>query len=630
MSPGFAVADPGESPSARDILKACACRNSRCTCYLSAEVGHGNTHCPCHKDPNPSLTVSEKDGKVLWHCKAGCSQDSVASAIRQRPADTLPSLSSRSAQQAGTASKLVAVYDYVTAAGRVAQKGRFEDEGGNKSFKWRWKGSSSWDGWHNQATLADFGLWGADLLGDRLDEPVILCEGEKATQACRAKGLLSVCLPGGATQQDFGHALEPLRGRVVWPWPDNDDAGRDLMGRVRMVLDGEAAEVQIINVFDVVPLKGDADDFFKDHSLVALRDRERAGTLFAPYPAPGGPAVSTGTLRFRTAREIAEITPEWPDFLVEGLVAVESITEVDAKVKAGKSRLASGVACILAGRPFLERPTRHTPVVWLTEERDPTMRELLGRCGLLDTSELHILELHQTRGLPWPEIVLQVEEFARSQGATLVIVDTLGRWADLTKDEENDAGAAAAAMKPLEDLAAHGFAVVVARHDRKSGGELGDSARGSSGFAGAADIIVHLTRGNTNGHATRRTLECVGRFDAVPPRLVVEFSEGRYVLIGDANDAERKEARQFLLDYLPTAGGDEWRTEEDLVDLTEEKQVSIGRSTLQRATNELIAAGRVARKTGFGKTGRAYGYQLARVSDSPDLTDHISQKSTAI
>jgi putative DNA primase/helicase len=41
--------------------------------------------CPAHNDANPSLSISEADdGKILVHCHAGCSQDAVLDALRNR------------------------------------------------------------------------------------------------------------------------------------------------------------------------------------------------------------------------------------------------------------------------------------------------------------------------------------------------------------------------------------------------------------------------------------------------------------------------------------------------------------------------------------------------------------------
>lgn len=47
-------------------------------------------------------------------------------------------------------------------------------------------------------------------------------------------------------------------------------------------------------------------------------------------------------------------------------------------------------------------------------------------------------------------------------------------------DSENNAGDALAAMLPLQEAAGNGIAVIVLRHDRKSGGLVGESARESS------------------------------------------------------------------------------------------------------------------------------------------------------
>ncbi|WP_461330051.1 DUF7146 domain-containing protein [Bradyrhizobium diazoefficiens] len=38
---------------------------------------NGLVHCPAHDDKKPSLQISIKDGRLLWHCHAGCSQAAV-------------------------------------------------------------------------------------------------------------------------------------------------------------------------------------------------------------------------------------------------------------------------------------------------------------------------------------------------------------------------------------------------------------------------------------------------------------------------------------------------------------------------------------------------------------------------
>ncbi len=40
--------------------------------------------CPAHEDRSPSLSIAERDGRVLIHCHAGCSQSDVIAALRGR------------------------------------------------------------------------------------------------------------------------------------------------------------------------------------------------------------------------------------------------------------------------------------------------------------------------------------------------------------------------------------------------------------------------------------------------------------------------------------------------------------------------------------------------------------------
>jgi putative DNA primase/helicase len=51
----------------------------------SRRVGnHWLACCPAHADRHPSLSIAAKNGKVLLHCWAGCSQDAVINALKER------------------------------------------------------------------------------------------------------------------------------------------------------------------------------------------------------------------------------------------------------------------------------------------------------------------------------------------------------------------------------------------------------------------------------------------------------------------------------------------------------------------------------------------------------------------
>ena len=51
--------------------------------HLDARPSGGGfiARCPAHHDKTPSLSISEKAGKILLHCFAGCTFDSVLAAM---------------------------------------------------------------------------------------------------------------------------------------------------------------------------------------------------------------------------------------------------------------------------------------------------------------------------------------------------------------------------------------------------------------------------------------------------------------------------------------------------------------------------------------------------------------------
>jgi putative DNA primase/helicase len=103
--------------------------------------------CPAHADKNPSLSISVGgDGKILVHCHAGCSQESVFSAMKVEPREL--------SQQNGDGGskkvkpKIVATYDYKDERGTLLyQKVRYEPKAfrqrrpdGNGGWTWKLDG----------------------------------------------------------------------------------------------------------------------------------------------------------------------------------------------------------------------------------------------------------------------------------------------------------------------------------------------------------------------------------------------------------------------------------------------------------------------------------------------------------
>ncbi len=110
-------------------------------------------------------------------------------------------------------------------------------ESANGAQAWRW-----------QAAATPRPLYGLDRLAARPDAPVMVCEGEKATDAAGEllQDWVSVTSAGGAQapkQSDWA----PLRGRRVAIWPDHDQPGQRYAETVaKLAKAGGAAEVRTL------------------------------------------------------------------------------------------------------------------------------------------------------------------------------------------------------------------------------------------------------------------------------------------------------------------------------------------------------------------------------------------------
>ena len=132
------------------------------------------------------------------------------------------------------------------------------------------------------------------------------------------------------------------------------------------------------------------------------------------------------------------------------------------------------------------------------------------------------MNLYDLRLVKWPAAIRAARLKAREVGARMVSIDTLPALARIAGEGENQAGTSLAVMEPLAELTADGLAVGLTFHERKSGGELGESGRGSSAFAGAVDTIVQM-KGAKGLRDTCRELHAIGRFQGVPRLLTVEL-----------------------------------------------------------------------------------------------------------
>ena len=399
---------------------------------------------------------------------------------------------------------------------------------------------------------------------------------------------------GYAGSQEYGGAAED---RI--PSGRRNTTLTSLAGSMRRRGFGEesiAAALLVHNRERCDPPLGEAEVRTIAHSIIRYQPGPSASleNLAAPSGAENDSAVAPllraaeSNLPFRSARQIIEMSPESVPWVVTGYVAEGAITGVDGRPKAsGKTTLVLHMCRhVLDGEEFLGLPTSATGVLYLTEQSATTFREALVRAGLRDREDFVALLWRDTLGVDWHRVVREAVQEAVRRGAKLLVVDTLPQFSGLQGDAENSAGAALAAVQPLQEAAAaHDLAIIVVRHERKSGGNVGDSGRGSSAFAGAVDVIVSIRRPEGNSRPEIRELHALSRFDVTPDLLIMELTEEGYRSLGTRDDVAAAEAREAILDALPAdeVGA---MTLDELV-----RAAPVARTTVQQVIGNMLVTG---------------------------------------
>jgi len=254
---------------------------------------------------------------------------------------------------------------------------------------------------------------------------------------------------------------------------------------------------------------------------------ERARKSFAEIEL----ANSGTALRAYTPAELAGLVTEPIEYVAYPLALRGMIGVLDGPPKsAGKTTLIlHAVRSVTRGELFLNRATRKGNVLLVSEENRRTLIPALDRVGLSEeTAGIYIMPRETWAGIPWAVLVKRLEHTCVALEIKWLIIDTFFAVAGLGADKENNAGDVDEAVAPLRDIAGKlDIAITLTRHDRKSGGEIGQSGRGSIALTGACDVVLQLKRLGANYSPEMRQLGITGRLGAEV--LAIELSLGRYI-----------------------------------------------------------------------------------------------------
>ncbi|MEJ5367768.1 MAG: VapE domain-containing protein [Bryobacteraceae bacterium] len=249
--------------------------------------------CPSHDDRNPSLSLTERGGKLLVFCHGGCDSRAVVAALRARnlwpeAEQPAPSRNGRADQGSRGAALGPVVAEYV-----------YTDEGGEPLFKVTRHQPKSFRQWRPDGK----GGWLPGIDGVRrvpyqlpavvTAEEVVIVEGEKDVHTLCALGIVSTTSPGGAGKWDASWGAY-FAGKRVTIVPDRDAPG---MRHARQVAESLLPLATSVSVLLLDGAK-DISEFLEKNQLSTQEIREllrsaipvTQETLDSVLPPLSGPA----------------------------------------------------------------------------------------------------------------------------------------------------------------------------------------------------------------------------------------------------------------------------------------------------------------------------------------------------
>ncbi|WP_049721076.1 DUF927 domain-containing protein [Gilvimarinus polysaccharolyticus] len=157
-------------------------------------------------------------------------------------------------------------WDYLSVAGALLMRvARFDRTGTNGERKKEYRPTNygiknGYTKWHWLQLPDNRPLYGLEKFA-QFDTalPVVVVEGEKAADAARLLFPERLCITwSGGSKAISKTDFKPLAGRVVWYWPDNDDAGAASIGTLQAALN--AVGVAGFEVIDLASFGGDWPD----------------------------------------------------------------------------------------------------------------------------------------------------------------------------------------------------------------------------------------------------------------------------------------------------------------------------------------------------------------------------------
>lgn len=582
--------------------------------------------CPAHDDKSPSLSVSERDGKILVKCFAGCSTDAIVNAIgleiKDLFLDSDPFLgrtsanyapvrfngsgSTVAAKVANTPKTIAAVYEYADASGVILYENvRYEP----KDFRQRRP-----DG--NGGYI--YNLDGVNRVPYRLPElidaikngvdEIWLTEGEKDADNLRLLGFTATSF------KNWTHSHNPyIKGAHAVLFRDHDTSGAKQANDAARIISEVAKSVKVIDLFDGEPLPDkhgkDVSDWIDARRGEGLANDDIAERLAADIvegwsgwtDAPELDAMPTANgngrfqFTFTTLDELYNEPEEITSYVWDRTFPVGGFSIISAKPKVGKSTVLRNLAVAISrGEPFLGRETLKGKVLYLCLEEK--RNEVRKHFQLMQAEGDMILIHSGSRPQTTIEAIAAMKDSIAEFQPAIVFIDPLSRV--IRSADFNDYGIAYA-LEHFIDLARETNVHLSAlHHDGKGDRDGGDAILGSTALFGSVDCHLSMKKRQSG-----RTISSTQRYGEDLPETVIELDQETGLILdkGDLQSAILAEVKAEIIDCLTP--GERLTTAEikDRISNRNGGQVS-------KAIAALLAEGTLSR-TGTGKKNDPYLYE---------------------
>jgi putative DNA primase/helicase len=414
------------------------------------------------------------------------------------------------------------------------------------------------------------------------DAIVWITEGEQKADALNKLGLVATT-SGGATSAD-GADWQPLKGRTVRIWPDNDDPGKAYAGEVAKSLIGLGCAVSCVDVDALGLGKGeDAIEWLAAHPTATRSDIEGLPIR------PASPLATIQTIDTVELIDGASIKPEAVSWLWDGYLARGKLHVLAGAPGTGKTMIALALAATVSTGGRWPDGTRSEPgnvLIWSAE--DDIADTLVPRLIAMGADMRRVKFVGHTSTCegrapfdPAQDMPILMRTVADAGDVKLLIVDPIvsAVAGDSHKNAEVRRG-----LQPLVDVGHKlGAAVLGISHFSKgtAGREVTERVTGSLAFGALARVVLAAAKRSDEdggGRILARAKSNLGpdgggfAYDLAPgtieahPGIAVHVLQWGSAIEGsardllataeDVGDSEERsatdEAQSFLIDLLTT------------------------------------------------------------------------------